>query len=93
MIENKKADLLDEDTAFDYQIMQKLLPAINEVSKVYIKFLIDLLSFIFETNDIETVEEAENYLETTTVKYENSAKKIIYMLKGYQNDGYVSYWY
>ena len=55
--------------------------------------LIDLLNFIFETNDIETVEEAENYLETTTVKYENSAKKIIYMLKGYQNDGYVSYWY
>ena len=29
LVENKKANLLDEDTAFDYQIMQKILPAIN----------------------------------------------------------------
>ena len=49
--------------------------------------------FIATVEPVETVEEAEHYLETTTVKYENSAKKIIYMLKGYQNDGYVSYWY
>ena len=93
MIENKKANLLDEDTAFDYQIMQKILPAINGSEQSVYQVLIDLLNFILETNDIETVEEAENHLETTTVKYENSAKKIIYMLKGYQNDGYVSYWY
>lgn len=93
LVENKKADLLDEDTAFDYQIMQKILPAINGSEQSVYQVLIDLLNFILETNDIETVEEAENHLETTTVKYENSAKKIIYMLKGYQNDGYVSYWY
>lgn len=93
LVENKKADLLDEDTAFDYQIMQKILPAINGSEQSVYQVLIDLLNFIFETNDIETVEEAENHLETTTVKYENSTKKIIYMLKGYQNDGYVSYWY
>ena len=93
LVENKKSNLLDEDTAFDYQIMQKILPAINGSEQSVYQVLIDLLNFIFETNDIETVEEAENYLETTTVKYENSAKKIIYMLKGYQNDGYVSYWY
>lgn len=93
LVENKKADLLDEDTAFDYQIMQKILPAINGSEQSVYQVLIDLLNFIFETNDIETVEEAEDYLETTNVKYENSAKKIIYMLKGYQNDGYVSYWY
>ena len=93
LVENKKANLLDEDTAFDYQIMQKILPAINGSEQSVYQVLIDLLNFIFETNDIETVEEAENHLETTTVKYENSAKKIIFMLKGYQNDGYVSYWY
>ena len=29
LVENKKSTLLDEDTAFDYQIMQKILPAIN----------------------------------------------------------------
>lgn len=55
--------------------------------------LIDLFNFICESNNIDSIEEAINYLEDTKVRYENSAKKIIYMLKGYQNDGYVSYWY
>ena len=93
MVENKKANLLDENTAFDYQIMQKVLPAINGSEQSVYEVLIYLLNFIFETNDIDSIDEAENYLENTNVKYENSAKKIIYMLKGYQNDGYVSYWY
>ena len=47
-----------------------------------IKQYAELLEYIFKNNgwNVETF-------------YENSAKKIIYMLKGYQNDGYVSYWY
>ena len=73
--------------------MQKILPAINGSEQSVYEVLIDLLNFILETNNIDSIEEAENYLQNTNVRYENSAKKIIYMLKGYQNDGYVSYWY
>lgn len=93
MVENKKANLLDENTAFDYQIMQKILPAINGSEQSVYQVLIDLFNFICESNNIDSIEEAINYLEDTKVRYENSAKKIIYMLKGYQNDGYISYWY
>lgn len=93
LVENKKANLLHEDTAFDYQIMQKILPAISGSEESIYQVLIDLLNFVCETNTIDNIEEATNYLKETKVRYENSANKIIYMLKGYQNDGYVSYWY
>ena len=93
LVENKKADLLHEDIAFDYQIMQKILPAISGSEESVYQVLIDLLNFVCETNTIDTIEEGLNYLKESNVKYKNSANKIIYMLKGYQNDGYVSYWY
>lgn len=93
LVENKKANLLHEDKAFDYQIMQKILPAISGSEESIYQVLIDLLNFVCETNTIDNIEEATNYLKETKVRYENSANKIIYMLKGYQNDGYVSYWY
>lgn len=93
LVENKKTNLLHEDTAFDYQIMQKILPVISGSEESVYQVLIDLLNFVCDTNTIDSIEEATNYLKETKVRYENSANKIIYMLKGYQNDGYVSYWY
>jgi len=95
MIENKKANLLDEDVAFDYQIMQKILPAITGSESSVEQVLIDLFNFICDKPVISgaDIEEAENYLQKENVGYKNSAEKIIYMLKGYSNDGYVSYWY
>ena len=93
LVENKKANLLHEDTAFDYQVMQKILPTISGSEESVYQVLIDLFNFVCETNTIDSIEEAINYLKETKVRYENSANKIIYMLKGYQNDGYVSYWH
>ncbi|GAA0711514.1 hypothetical protein GCM10008904_23980 [Paraclostridium ghonii] len=95
MIENKKAELLNESLAFDYQIMQKILPAINGSERSIETILVDLFNFICEKTVIEfaDIEEAENYLQNEEVRYKNSAEKIIYMLKGYNDDGYVSYWY
>ncbi|WP_343344314.1 AAA family ATPase [Terrisporobacter petrolearius] len=95
MIENKKADLLSEDVAFDYQIMQKVLPAINGSENSIKDILINLFNSICEKellNDSD-IEEAENYLQSTNVRYKKSAEKIVYMLKGYNYDGYASYWY
>lgn len=95
MIENKKSELLDENLAFDYQIMQKILPAINGSERSIEKILVDLFNFICEKTVIEfaDIEEAEIYLQNENVRYKKSAEKIIYMLKGYNDDGYVSYWY
>lgn len=97
MIENKKANLLSDDVAFDYQIMQKILPAISGSEGSVREVLIDLFNFVCNSNinsDMDYIEEAQNHLSNPgNIKYEKSANKILYMLKGYTNDGYVSYWY
>ena len=97
MVENKKVDLLNENLAFDYQIMQKILPAISGSESSVKNVLIDLFNFVCEKTIIDDIEleEAQNYIDKNIdfIKYKNSAEKIIYMLKGYSEDGYVSYWY
>ncbi|MFQ7524071.1 MAG: McrB family protein [Terrisporobacter sp.] len=95
MIENKKANLLDENEAFDYQIMQKVLPTISGSENLVKETLVNLFNFVCEKeilNDSD-IEEAEQFLNSQDIKYKKSAEKIIYMLKGYNYDGYASYWY
>jgi hypothetical protein len=74
MLNNKKADLLDEKEAFDNQIMQKILPRIQGSSESIKKMLEELLKIC----DSE--------------KFEASAKKINFMIKRYDEDGFTSYW-
>lgn len=96
MLENKLANLLDEDTAFDYQIMQKILPTIIG-SDVYIE---EILIELFKICTSHTLVNKENYIkEAESVvnnddkkcRYPKSATKILQMLKGYR-DGFVSFW-
>lgn len=96
MLENKLANLLEEDTAFDYQIMQKILPTIIG-SDVYIE---EILIELFKICTSHTLVNKENYIkEAESVvnnddkkcRYPKSATKILQMLKGYR-DGFVSFW-
>lgn len=95
MVENKKANLLHEDVAFDYKIMQKVLPAISGSENSIKEVLVNLFNFTCEKeilNDAD-IGVAQEHLKSASVKYRKSAEKIVYMLKGYNYDGYASYWY
>ena len=95
MIENKKAELLEENIAFDYQIMQKILPTISGNENSIKQILVDLYNFVCDKkviNDIDDINLEEGYEYLTNAKYKMSAEKILYMLKGYVNDGYISFW-
>ena len=74
MLNNKKAELLEENVAFDNQIMQKILPRIQGSSDSIKKMLDELLKLC----------ESE--------KYDASTKKINFMIKRYEEDGFTSYW-
>lgn len=93
MIENKINKLLDESIAFDFQIMQKILPTITGSDRVIKEILIDLYNYCNSEGEIsdkvDYIREGENNLESAL--YQKSAKKILMMLKGYE-DGFVSYW-
>lgn len=96
MLENKLANLLEEDMAFDYQIMQKILPTIIG-SDVYIEEILIKLFKICTGFNLENkqnyIKEAESVIknESEKCRYPKSATKILQMLKGYR-DGFVSFW-
>ncbi|HHV99243.1 MAG TPA: AAA domain-containing protein [Clostridiaceae bacterium] len=94
MLENKKLGLLQEDMAFDYQIMQKVLPTITGSDTKIKDILIELYNICNPEKPIDItsrtyIDDAEKFL--SSAKYKKSAKKITEMLRGY-SDGFTSYW-
>jgi len=96
IMNNKKSDLLDFDTAFDHEIMQKILPrvqgsssAIKDVlSRLFVKCAGDYAGFV----GAAAYEQMDSYLDSKTAKYPNSANKIAFMMRRYEEDGFTSYW-
>lgn len=93
MLENKINGLLEEHIAFDYQIMQKILPTITGSERVIKEILIDLYNYCNPSSqiveEIDYIKHGEEGLETAL--YINSANKILMMLRGYE-DGFASFW-
>lgn len=96
MMNNKNADLLTEEAAFDHEIMQKILPriqgssaAIKDVlSELFIKCAGDYSGFA----GAAAYEQMVSFLDSKPCKYPNSAKKIAFMMRRYEEDGFTSYW-
>lgn len=96
MMNNKKAGLLPDDAAFDHEIMQKILPriqgssaAIKDVlSELFIKCAGDYSGFA----GAAAYEQMHSFLDSKPCKYSNSAKKIAFMMRRYEEDGFTSYW-
>ena len=96
MMNNKNADLLTEEAAFDHEVMQKILPriqgssaAIKDVlSELFIKCAGDYSGFA----GAAAYEQMVSFLDSKPCKYPNSAKKIAFMMRRYEEDGFTSYW-
>lgn len=97
MTNNKNADnLISETAAFDNQIMQKILPRIQGSSSAIKEVLIEMFrkcagdySGLTGSN---TYEQMINCIETKECKYPNSARKIAFMVRRFEEDGFTSYW-
>lgn len=97
MSNNKNADnLISETAAFDNQIMQKILPRIQGSSSAIKEVLIEMFqkcagdySGLTGSN---TYEQMINCIETKECKYPNSARKIAFMVRRFEEDGFTSYW-
>ena len=94
MLENRKLKLLKEEEAFDYQIMQKILPTLNGSQVIVRDILVDLYNYCLGKTGISTdgdyLSDAEKSLKDAI--YPKSASKIIDMLRGYQYDGFSTFW-
>lgn len=91
MLENSKYKLLTEEKAFDYQVLQKILPRINGSGREIKLVLIDLYNFLNSENQIiDSIGYLDRIIPANS-QYTKSTKKIKEMLRSYEN-GYVSFW-
>ena len=96
MLNNKKAELLDRNIAFDNEIMQKILPRVQG-SSASIK---DMLCELYKKcagdytglSQASVSEQMKAYIDTKDCKYKKSAEKICYMMRRFEEDGFTSYW-
>ena len=97
MMNNKNSDLLKYETAFDNEIMQKILPRIQGSSRA----IKDVLSELFfkcagdytGLNGATDFEQMQFYIDSGKYcKYPNSANKLKFMMRRYEEDGFTSYW-
>ncbi|SDE38539.1 AAA domain (dynein-related subfamily) [Paenibacillus sp. UNCCL117] len=102
LIYNARFSLMTTDEALDLQIMQKILPRIqgnnSEVKKVIIELL--LFSLNGSTSNSKEYVDGERDIEQTwakqvkesSVKYPQTARKLIFMLRRLDHDGFTSFW-
>lgn len=101
MIYNERFGLLGEDDAFDLQLLQKILPRIqgssSSVKRVLLQLMQEALGKSLSINDLMD-DASDLYMKWSaseqdqTVKYQLSARKIAFMLRRLEEDGFTSYW-
>lgn len=99
MLNNKNADdLLTRNKAFDHEIMQKILPRIQGSSASVKTMLCELFKYCagdYESYQTESDDVSSKMMAAAnkeTCKYKESAKKIAFMVRRFEEDGFTAYW-
>lgn len=102
MVYNQRYELLTPDEAFDLQLLQKILPRVQgsslSVKRVLLKLLEEALgrklsSFSDLMEDASNIDQEWNDdQEEKKAKHPLSARKIAFMLRRLEEDGFTSYW-
>ncbi len=95
LVLNRKNNLLDNNIAMDFQIVQKVLPRIHGSSERVQTILVELLNLLevkdFRTSGFEYSQVASK-INVLNLKYPRTSKKIIFMLKRFDDDRFTSFW-
>ncbi len=99
LIYNERFGLLDADAAFDLQFIQKILPRIQGSSQSIRRVLLQLLEIalgkrLAKEEYMDDLTELFKDLDKTqtSAKYPQSARKLAFMLRRLDEDGFTSYW-
>lgn len=92
---NKNYKLMSDDAAFDFQLVQKILPRIHGSSERIQAVLVDLFNLLedqaFRSSDFESMR-LEEKINSGSLKYKRASSKIIFMLKRFNDDRFTSFW-
>lgn len=101
MVYNQRFKLVSEDDAFDLQLLQKILPRVQGSSSSVKRVLLKLMKVALDKslNMVELMEDASDLYQkfgssqtSETAKYPQSARKIAFMLRRLEEDGFTSFW-
>ena len=100
LMNNKKAGLLSDDEALDNEIMQKILPRIQGSSESVKDMLCELFKILagdyegYQTKNNDVAVKMKDKLNDkgANVKYPKSARKVAFMVRRFEEDGFTSYW-
>lgn len=96
VLNNAKADLMEYKDALDHEIMQKILPRIQGSSASTKELLCRLFKkFAGDYSGLtqgSIWEQMAVYISRNDCMYKKSAAKICYMMRRYEEDGFISYW-
>ncbi|RED58511.1 MrcB family domain-containing protein [Cohnella lupini] len=101
MIYNKRFQLMSDNEAFDLQLLQKILPRVQgsntTVKRVLLLLMQEALGRVITINQYEedATELIKNWLTIDTgesATYPHSARKIAFMIRRLEEDGFTSYW-
>jgi len=98
MIYSSEYGIMETEEAFDYQILQKILPRIGGTSERIRKLILNLLGYCIGNPEkilgLDTAEaiEAETDLIEEAI-YPRSASKLMDMLRRFEEDGFTSFWF
>ena len=90
--------LINNEKALDNAIMQKILPRIQGSSNAVKGMLYELFKYCLgDAKGIQIEQDSGsetlfNALESNSATYEESAKKIAFMIRRFEEDGFTSYW-
>ena len=90
-IYNDQADLMTFENAFDYQLLQKILPRLAGSDARVLRVLEDL--YTFTTGKRVSDDQLENLVESAKqATYPKSARKLLEMIRRFRDDGFTSFW-
>ena len=98
LLNNHEHGLLSEAAAMDNEIMQKILPRIQGSSASVKNMLCELFKRCagdfegYGTNAEDLSKKLFAAADKPECKYRNSAKKIAFMVRRFEEDGFTSYW-
>lgn len=98
MIYNQQNHLMEEEEAFDFAIMQKILPRLRGnggiLKNVLCELFLKLAGDYKQYSGTNSHEQMKNYIEkmASTCKHPRCANKLAWMVRRIEEDGFTSYW-
>ena len=98
MIYNQQNHLMKEEEAFDFAIMQKILPRLRGnggiLKNVLCELFLKLAGDYKQYSGTNSHEQMKNYIEkmASTCEHPRCANKLAWMVRRIEEDGFTSYW-